>query len=95
MTSQAEPSSGVLLLERRGQLVQPNPTPLAGSVTNQATFNCPVISETIEGAWVENVVRGDSSLERPYIVATRRLVDRGAVAITSDCGFTRLGIRRL
>lgn len=58
MTSQAEPSLGVLLLERGVQPVQLNPTPFAGSLTNPATFNFPVISETVEGAWVENVVRG-------------------------------------
>lgn len=88
MTSQAEPSLGVLLLERGVQPVRPNPTPLAGSLTSPATFNFPVISETVEGAWVENVVRGDPSLEGPYIAAARRLVDRGAVAISSNCGFS-------
>ncbi|WP_247903890.1 hypothetical protein [Bradyrhizobium sp. 131] len=88
MTSQAEPSLGVLLLKRGVQPLRPNPTPLAGSLTNPATFNFPVISERVEGAWVENVVRSDPSLGEPYIVAARRLVDRDAVTISSNCGFS-------
>lgn len=75
MIRQAEPSLGILLLERGVQPVRPNQTPLAGSLTNPATFNFPVISETVEGAWVENVVRGAPSLEGPDIAAARRLVD--------------------
>lgn len=55
---------------------------------NPSTFNFPVITETVEGAWVENVVRGDPPLEPAYIAAARRLVDRGAVAISSTCGFS-------
>ncbi|XSC42611.1 hypothetical protein ACF1BQ_030315 [Bradyrhizobium sp. RDT10] len=36
---------------------------------------------------MENVVRGDPSLEPAYIAAARRLVERGAIAIHSTCGF--------
>ncbi|WP_312002537.1 hypothetical protein [Bradyrhizobium hereditatis] len=55
---------------------------------NPATFDFPIISETVEGAWVENVVRGDPALAPAYIAAARRLVDRGAIAISSNCGFS-------
>lgn len=88
MTSQDQPSLGVLLLERGVQPTPPRPTPLPGSLVNPATFDFPVISETVEGAWVENVVRGDPALESAYIAAARRLVDRGAIAISSNCGFS-------
>jgi hypothetical protein len=57
-------------------------------MVNPATFEFPVISETVTGAWVENVVRGDPALEPAYIAAARRLVERGAIAISSNCGFS-------
>lgn len=55
---------------------------------NPATFDFPAIVETVAGAWVENVVRGDPALEPAFIAAARRLVERGAVAISSTCGFS-------
>ncbi|WP_370157672.1 hypothetical protein [Bradyrhizobium yuanmingense] len=55
---------------------------------NPATFDFPTIVETVAGAWVENVVRGDPTLEPAFIEAARRLVARGAVAISSTCGFS-------
>ncbi|MGY3424359.1 hypothetical protein ACVWZW_004834 [Bradyrhizobium sp. F1.13.4] len=57
-------------------------------ILNPSTFNFPVIAETVAGAWVENVVRGDPGLEPAYVAAARRLVERGAVAISSTCGFS-------
>ncbi|WP_308163752.1 hypothetical protein [Bradyrhizobium sp. SRL28] len=62
--------------------------PLSNSLLNPATFNFPVISETVRGAWVENVVRGDPALEPAYVAAARQLVEQGAVAISSTCGFS-------
>ncbi|WIW50286.1 hypothetical protein ML401_38280 (plasmid) [Bradyrhizobium sp. 62B] len=88
MTSQTQPSLGVLLLERGLQPAPAHPRPLPNSILNPATFDFPVISETVEGAWVENVVRGDPSLESAYVAAARRLVDRGAIVISSNCGFS-------
>ncbi|WP_456835678.1 MULTISPECIES: hypothetical protein [unclassified Bradyrhizobium] len=61
--------------------------PQPGSLLNPDTFDVPVILETVAGAWVDNVVRGDSGLETAYSAAARRLVERGAIAISSDCGF--------
>ncbi|MFG3594608.1 hypothetical protein [Bradyrhizobium sp. RDI18] len=55
---------------------------------NPATFDFPIISEVAEGAHIERVLHGDPALEGPYVAAARRLVERGAVAITSTCGFS-------
>lgn len=52
-----------------------------------ATFDFPLISETVPGAWVKRVVPGDPALEQACIVTARRLVERGAAAISSTCGF--------
>lgn len=59
-----------------------------GTLQDPATFNFPIIGETVSGAWVNVVVPGDPVLESAYVAAARRLVERGAVAITADCGFS-------
>ncbi|WP_245265843.1 hypothetical protein [Mesorhizobium sp. LNJC394B00] len=64
------------------------PTPRPGSVFNPATFDFPIITETVPEAWADRVIPGDPALEPAYIAAARRLVERGAVAISGDCGFT-------
>lgn len=64
------------------------PPPQPESVFNPATFDFPIIIETAAGALEERVIPGDASLEPAYIAAARRLVERGAVAITRDCGFS-------
>jgi hypothetical protein len=88
VTSQTQGSLGVLLLERGLPPGAHRPPQLPGSMMNSATFDFPVISETVPGAWVENVVRGDPALEPAYIAAARQLVERGAIAISSNCGFS-------
>lgn len=88
MKVQVQHSLGVLHLERGLPPAAPNSTPLPGSLLNPASFNFPVITETVAGAWVENVVRGDSELEPAFVAAARRLVERGAIAISSTCGFS-------
>jgi hypothetical protein len=81
------PPLGILNLER-------GPTPPAarpGALLHPDTFDFPVISETVEGAWVDVAMRGDPSLEPASVAAAQRLVDRGAVAISSNCAsFIRL-----
>ncbi|WP_369726284.1 hypothetical protein AB8Z38_17700 [Bradyrhizobium sp. LLZ17] len=52
------------------------------------TFNFPVILETVPGAWSEIVIRGEPALEPAFIATARRLVERGAVAISANCGFS-------
>lgn len=80
-------SLGILDLERKlppgAQLSEPKP----GSLLNPATDDFSVITETAEGAWADLVIRGDPALEPACIAAARRLVERGAVAISSNCGF--------
>lgn len=79
---------GILNLERGIPPGTTPPTPVPGSMLNPITFDVPVISETVAGAWVENVVCGDPALEPVYVAAAKRLVDRGAIAISSNCGFS-------
>ncbi|MCP3380279.1 hypothetical protein NLM31_07740 [Bradyrhizobium sp. CCGUVB4N] len=86
--TQITASLGILHLERGLAPGATPPPPLPGSLLNPATFNFPVITETVPGAWVENVVRGDPTLEPAYMAAARRLVERGAIAISSTCGFS-------
>lgn len=88
MASQPSRCLGILNLERG---LPPGAKPLndiPGLLLSRGTFDFPVIGETVEGAWAENVVRGDPTLEPAYIAAARRLVERGAVAISSNCGFS-------
>lgn len=65
----------------------PNGSPVSGSLHDPSIFAFPTIRETVPGAWADVVVRGDPSLEGPYIAAAQRLVSRGAKAIIADCGF--------
>ncbi|WP_247444820.1 hypothetical protein [Bradyrhizobium sp. 197] len=53
----------------------------------QATYNFPVTSETLEEAWADTDIRGDTALEAAYIAAARRLVERGVIALGSNCEF--------
>ncbi|MCP1835500.1 hypothetical protein J2R76_003837 [Bradyrhizobium sp. USDA 4532] len=66
------------------------PQTMAGSLSNPATFSFPTIFRQVPGAWTKNVVLGgeDKKLEAAFISAAKELVSDGAVAITSNCGFT-------
>ncbi|MET4349513.1 hypothetical protein ABIC07_009042 [Bradyrhizobium sp. RT9a] len=88
MVSQSGRSIGILNLERGAPAGASPPPTRPGSLLNPSTFNFPIIAETVTGACVENVVRGDPGLEPAYVAAARRLVERGAVAISSTCGFS-------
>ncbi|MCK1554763.1 hypothetical protein IVB11_38450 [Bradyrhizobium sp. 177] len=87
MTLQTRRALGVLCLDR-GLPPGETPPPIPGSIRNPATFDFPVITETASGASVANVVQGDPTLEPAYVAAAQRLVERGAVAISSTCGFS-------
>lgn len=88
MTSETSPSLGILSLERGASAdAPPLPRP-EGALSSPSTYDFPVIIETVAGAWVDNVVRGDPALEGAYVAAAQRLVQRGAVAISSNCGFS-------
>lgn len=72
---------GILNLERGPT----PPPPRLGSILHPSTFDFPIISETVEGAWADVAMRGDPALEPASIAAAQRLVERGAVAISSNC----------
>ncbi|SFQ36526.1 hypothetical protein SAMN05216330_1341 [Bradyrhizobium sp. Ghvi] len=88
MTTSSSQFLGILLLDRALPSDATPPTPPIGSMRNPATFEFPTIAETVIGAYGDDVIRGKPELETAYIAAARRLVERGAIAISSNCGFT-------
>ncbi len=67
-----------------------------GDIGNPGTFDFPVIVERIPGASVRRAVdERAAGLLEPFVAAGRRLVDRGAVAIATSCGFLVLHQRAL
>lgn len=59
-----------------------------GDVGNARTYDYPVFYEIVEGADPVRVVRDqDPALLEPFVEAAENLVDRGAVAIATGCGF--------
>lgn len=59
-----------------------------GDVGNARTYEYPVHYEVVTDADPVRVVREqDPALIEPFVEAARTLVDRGAVAITTSCGF--------
>lgn len=48
----------------------------------------PVLYEKVPGAWWQALMDDEPGLYSAYAEAARRLVDRGAVAISSRCGYT-------
>ncbi|WP_292279565.1 hypothetical protein [Mesorhizobium sp.] len=88
MTILRPPASlGFLELERGLAPGEKPPQAHPGSLLNPATYDFPIIIETVEGAWADRVIRGDPSLELAYVAAAQRLVERGAVAMIANCGF--------
>ncbi|MBY3468741.1 hypothetical protein HFN80_33000 [Rhizobium laguerreae] len=84
----ASVSNGILGILDLEPGSDPNGSPVAESLHDPSIFAFPTIREAVAGAWADVVVRGDPSLEGPYIAAAQRLVSRGATAITADCGFS-------
>ena len=75
------PFLGILMLDTRF------PRPL-GDVGHRASWAMPVEYHTVHGASPQRVVlQGDPALLQPFIEAARALVQRGAAAITTSCGF--------
>jgi len=70
--------------------LQNTPQTMTGSLSNPATFPFPTLYRQAPGAWTKNVVFGgeDEKMAAAFISAARDLVREGAVAITSNCGFT-------
>jgi hypothetical protein len=80
---------GVLMLDTRFPRV-------VGDIGHPATFDFPVRLRTVRGASPQRAVRErDPALLQPFIDAGRALVDDGATAITTSCGFLVLFQREL
>lgn len=79
---------GILDLECGSTAGSTRPPPRPGSILNPASYNLPVVLETVPGAWAEVVIRGDPQLESAFVAAARRLAQRGAAVITANCGFS-------
>ena len=58
-----------------------------GDAGNAASWPFPVLIERVSGAFVEAVVTRRFDDVQPFVDAARRLVQRGACAITTTCGF--------
>jgi len=58
-----------------------------GDAGNLDSWPFAVLLERVPGAFAEPVVTGRFADVRPFIEAGRSLVDRGAVALTTTCGF--------
>ncbi|MBS3918975.1 MAG: aspartate/glutamate racemase family protein [Deltaproteobacteria bacterium] len=72
---------GIILLDTRFPR-------LLGDIGNPKTFPFPVLYEKVDGALPSRVVRErDASLLIPFIEAAKTLERRGAMAITTSCGF--------
>ncbi|MER9451717.1 hypothetical protein [Mesorhizobium sp. M0254] len=87
MPSQSSTVLGILELDEGLSPDSPAYVPREESLFHPATFNQPIITEMVVGAFAEVVIRGDTSLEGACVAAAQRLVDRGAEVITADCGF--------
>ena len=75
---------GILMLDARFPRVP-------GDMGNGDTWPFPVLYEIVQGATPERVVRRRAEgLDGAFLEGARRLVDRGAAAVTTVCGFLSL-----
>jgi hypothetical protein len=80
---------GILMLEARFPRI-------AGDMGNGTTWPFPVLFRVVRGASPEKVVvQGARGLLPAFVEAARDLVDLGAEAITTNCGFLSLFQREL
>jgi hypothetical protein len=85
----ARPHLGILMLETKF------PRPL-GDVGHAGSFHIPVRYAVVHGATAARVVHGGAAgLLQPFIEAARGLIDDGAAAISTSCGFLALFQREL
>ena len=62
-----------------------------GDIGNPLSWRRPVLFETIAGATAARITRlTDNQFLEPFVNAGERLVERGAAAITTSCGFLAL-----
>ncbi|ARQ13296.1 hypothetical protein NXC12_PD00197 (plasmid) [Rhizobium etli] len=87
MAPQGKTTLGLLELDEGLSADSSVLAPREGALSNPSTFGVSIITEMVEGAYADVVIRGDSSLETASIAAAQRLAARGASAIAGDCGF--------
>lgn len=87
MATQSRPVLGILELDEGLTPESANLPPREGALLNPATFGRTIITEMVEGAFAETIIRGDASLASACVASARRLVTRGADVISADCGF--------
>ncbi len=75
-----KPVIGILMLDHK--LTRP-----PGDPGNPDTFSFPVLHETVTGVSLERLLNKDREILDPLTAAARRLVESGACAIASGCGF--------
>lgn len=63
---------------------------IPGDAGNLSTWDFPVRSKVVTGAYPRAVIEGDPRLLEPFIEAARELEAEGARAITTTCGFLAL-----
>jgi len=81
-----QPSIGILMLKTRFPRVP-------GDVGNPQTWPFPVLRQTIDAATVDRVVNANPPADlllEPFIAGGHALVEAGAAAITTTCGFLAL-----
>lgn len=77
------PPIGILLLDTTINTPFPPRTPVTASA-----FEVPLRWRVVEGCTQDRLIYNeDDALEEPMVMAARKLVDDGARAITSNCGF--------
>lgn len=74
------PPLGIIMLDT--QFLRP-----LGDVGNPDSWPFPVIIERANGAFAQPVVSGTYTGAESFVEAGRRLVERGACAVTTSCGF--------
>jgi len=72
---------GVLMLDTKFER-------FVGDIGNPKSFTMPVLHERITGATVDLIVQAkEPTMVEPFIAGAKRLIERGADAITTGCGF--------
>src|SRR5262249_36384014 len=67
-----------------------DPIQLDGAITRDDSFPYPVRYMKVPSAYVDNVTKGDRSVEGDYVRCARELIGQGARGVITTCGFTSI-----
>jgi hypothetical protein len=67
-----------------------DPIQLDGAITREDSFPYPVRYMKVPSAYVDNVTKGDRSVESDYIRCAKELISQGARGVITTCGFTSI-----